>query len=569
MKPKAGLKPLKIAGVKYDVYPSIDNYFGAPPTDSATVVRKHDKDNIPHDRVSILGGRWLASTPEQWRYYDGLGWAHENEHNNIVKDYTECFFSKKWVSLRHSLLVTVNMPHGEEYRYGRTELMKSSGYGLDCMSDRAMPIADLVEVFLDADLSSLGYINKAEVLKRPPGSEESRVAICAIENKLMLRRRAVPVKGSDTLMVSRLGIGKIEGKHNNKFGLRICERCGGVFVRDAVQPREEFGNLYHCDACYKKRMEENVVRAHDDVGYPPAIHHFVDVRRGDRIVKKANPRLFGVEIEMGFDDKVHRAKIAMDVVNVLGKDFIFAKHDGSIVRNDKTCLQGLEIVSAPASIEIHRERWPAFEKALHYKRLRSWDTKSCGFHVHITRESLSTLQIGRILVFINHPKNRDFIEKVAGRSVRRWNELGIEKGFAKFAARKLSSALIDDQDKYLAVRTNLEHTIEFRFFRGTVRPRHIIRNIEFSNAVCDFCNPAGRSFAEINDYRNFIAFINDNRKFYPMFAEWAATVDFIKKRKVKPGEKPLDVEEAFPPNDFGDQPVKAKPAIAAFDPDRF
>ena len=54
----------------------------------------------------------------------------------------------------------------------------------------------------------------------------------------------------------------------------------------------------------------------------------------------------------------------------------------------------------------------------------------------------------------------------------------------------------------------------------------------------------------MNDYRNFISFINDNRKFYPMFAEWAATVDFIKKRKVKPGEKPVDVEEAFPPNDF-------------------
>jgi hypothetical protein len=507
------------------------------------------KDKVPENRISFRGLKWPDSDPESWMYYEGLGWAHETEHASIVDNYAECFFSNKWLSIIDTAMVIVRKQDGS-LCYGSAKLVTLSGYGMDCLSDRAMPIANLTEIFLDPDLSDLGYISKIELIKRPPDSIDSKVVICTVEGKLMLRRRASAVRGSDNIWISRMGISKITGRPNNMSCARICDNCGGVFLKDLVSPRDEFEGLHLCDVCFKKKIEGNVVRPHDYAGYPPAIHHCFKVRRGGFIISKVSPRLFGVEIEMGFDEKIHRAKIAIDVVNALGKDFVFCKHDGSIVRNDKTCLQGLELVSAPASIEVHRDRWQNFDKALHYNRLRSWDTKSCGFHVHIARESLSTLQIGRILVFINHPNNRDFIEKVGGRSVRRWNELGIEKGFAKFVPRKLSSALEDDPDKYLAVRTNLPETIEFRFFRGTVRPRHIIRNIEFSNAVCDFCIPAGRSFAEMNDYRNFISFINDNRKFYPMFAEWAATVDFIKKRKVKPGEKPVDVEEAFPPNDF-------------------
>ena len=57
--------------------------------------------------------------------------------------------------------------------------------------------------------------------------------------------------------------------------------------------------------------------------------------------------------------------------------------------------------------------------------LRSYNMRSTGIHVHVSKKPLSTLQIGKMLEFVNIRKNRDFITELSekGVSVRVIQEL--------------------------------------------------------------------------------------------------------------------------------------------------
>src|SRR5690606_34675899 len=101
-----------------------------------------------------------------------------------------------------------------------------------------------------------------------------------------------------------------------------------------------------------------------------------------------------------------RIMIAKEVQGFMGKDIII-KHDGSIG-------YGFEIVSAPATFEVHQEIWERFfDKFLKSKKLRT--SFNCGMHIHINKSSLSLLQMGKFLNFIYAQDNRKFIKHISGR----------------------------------------------------------------------------------------------------------------------------------------------------------
>jgi hypothetical protein len=319
--------------------------------------------------------------------------------------------------------------------------------------------------------------------------------------------------------------------YNDKKPCLRCQRCENFFSIDALvdHPNPKVPQKV-CKPCHQKIKEKEVIREWNDSNFLPPIH---DIRSGmlkGAPIKIKERRLYGVEVELGFNSG-DRVLNAIDVWDTLGHDFAYIKHDGSITKTQfedgyhvkNPMKMGFEIVTAPAGINVHRERWKALEKAKAFKTFRAWDADSCGFHVHVSRDSLTAFQIGRILVFMNHDNNRYFVDVVAGRGA----------GFyTRYHHKKFSDCEKVDESKYMAVRTNKEHTIEVRIFRGTVNYRHMIRNIEFVDALCDFCAPCERSLGDMMDFRNFISFVESRGWNYPLLSEWLGTIDLIAKKKL-------------------------------------
>jgi len=367
-----------------------------------------------------------------------------------------------------------------------------------------------------------------------------------------------------------------------------CAHCDVLTLRDVLSNDHEIPDhkgSYMCKPCIDKFECKNIIKAHDCKEYPkPLFNKIVRSRMYNedgssfniftpsriRIELKITPaRLFGAEAEMEFikNSKMSRAKHAQAVQKALGKEFVTIKHDGSL--SGTTGSQGpgtggdygFEAVTAPCDMPTHRKYWPKIVTAEGYKWLRSWDEPRCGFHVHVTRTALTLLQIGRILMFINHPNNRRFVQKLAGRS---------EEKYCKYFDKKPSDSLHPDSGDFnerRRVAVNLQNpaTIEFRIFRGTINPKHIIRNLEICDALCDFCHPASRSFNETIDPANFIKFVEHEResvvlgdqaitvKKWPILHAWFVFQGAIAAPKPQKEEKVVsDVRELIGEDDVKD-----------------
>ncbi len=313
-----------------------------------------------------------------------------------------------------------------------------------------------------------------------------------------------------------------------------------------------------CEKCSIARLNANLIRKHNADNYPLplcTISSRLGSKAGDlgavaTMIKEPVKcsRLWGVEVEteismdLAMKKKITRLDVARSILNTIGKNFIIIKEDGTLLMNGKyndgdlgNKYAGFEIVSAPASIEYHRQYWPKLEESEHYPLLRAWDTNTCGFHVHVSRDSLNPLELGKLLVFLNHKNNRKFIWKVAGRS---------EMAFCHYEDRKISDANHPERvvnkeaegarnvGRRTALNISNRATIEWRIFRGTVNPRHIIRNLEFCESLLAYCETCERSIQEMGEYKKYIGFVNQRRKNWPFLAEWFAYHDIINLKKI-------------------------------------
>ena len=200
--------------------------------------------------------------------------------------------------------------------------------------------------------------------------------------------------------------------------------------------------------------------------------------------------------------------IVHDIHNTMS-GFALCKHDGSLEN-------GFEIVTAPATLSVHKDRWSKFCEKNYADNLSSWNTATCGMHVHVDRASLTPLDIGKLLVFVNGTRNAEFIKKIAGRDSRQWSA-------KKF--KRVKDAL-NRSDKYEALATHKPKTIEFRIFRGNIAKQGILRNLEFVDALCNFVGTVAmdRDTDTVNrlSYTNFIEYMNtsENKGTYPYLFSW-------------------------------------------------
>src|ERR1051326_2405182 len=126
---------------------------------------------------------------------------------------------------------------------------------------------------------------------------------------------------------------------------------------------------------------------------------------------KSQSNLFlGVELEV----EPRKEKDFSMGLNTLSDKICECLGDFVITKSDSSIPDGFEICSSPASLEYHRDYWDKFFNEFNNK-LRAFKTAHCGMHVHISRNPMSNLQIGKILIFIYNPDNYKFISRIAQR----------------------------------------------------------------------------------------------------------------------------------------------------------
>ncbi len=272
-----------------------------------------------------------------------------------------------------------------------------------------------------------------------------------------------------------------------------CFYCAGCDERHSEgTPVCACGNCYDCCDCPDEDEDEalNGIRPYNAnvINYCPFYG------------TPENGLYLGVELEVEFGESPSRLPTVLKWADLLmGRGIL--KQDGSL-------SDGFEIVTSPWSLVEHQAFWP---DALREGRagLRSWNTSTCGMHVHVSRDPLDVYTIGKVQVFINSPATRKYICQIAGRNSDRW---------AKFVEKNLVDIQTYNHDRYEAINLQNRATIEFRIFKGTLESTHVLANVEFVDAVCQWALVTSGQYCE--DWNNFITYARGMGEKYSHFLSY-------------------------------------------------
>jgi hypothetical protein len=256
-------------------------------------------------------------------------------------------------------------------------------------------------------------------------------------------------------------------------------------------------NCYYCDDCNESFTYDNRCACNtDDDEQRPEGRCCQAVMRG-RFVHDYNCKptpifkgtskhkmYLGFELEVEFkSDTVGVAQhtaIALDGIAYL-------KHDGSI-------SNGFEIVTHPHTHQTYRENstmlWDTIETLRSQYGGRSWDTDTCGLHIHLSRNGFSSgAHLHRFIAFVYH--NAPHMMKFAGRKTRfaRFNDVYTFDEYDRpvFSIKhKVGNPDRYSSERYSAVNTQNEHTIELRFFRGTMKTSGVLSALDLAQAMVEY-----------------------------------------------------------------------------------
>lgn len=530
----------------------------------ASLEKEGTKVDPPEKRKSIFGNVFGETEELDWAWIDGLGWYNKrHEGDSYLRHVCKCYLTKKNFWKRDAKYI---WDAGSESMYPVMASAMPTNY-VECgFSGGFAPKESMIVVYTDRHKKHSKFCI--------PNYRTTDVRKCDFTGDYYSSDFILRVRGS-----SKYGcvcIAAVDGKSFSR-----CHVCGNV-MEGTIPVRSDSGHE-ECNSCYEQRIYANIIHPHNFNGYPDPIKKFSQVLRmeggveipdpqggkffspeGRKMVKKkiAELRMFGAEVETEINKKsaekakMNRFSIAKSIVDTVGSDFVIVKEDGTLTANghysERSGFSGFEVVTAPASLDEHRKRWTRLKEASGYEHLRAWDAyDTCGFHVHVSRASLTHMQIGRILMFINHKNNAKFVHRVAGRGSDRFCKYIPKEPDDKthpvvdvlYPGKRVISRDEENgrnRSRRVAVNLSNPNTIEFRIFRGTVNPKHILRNMEFCDAVCDFCYPANFSIRDLDNYKVFIAFVNANKKRWPLLAEWLANQDLIKIRPPHPEKAEMD-----------------------------
>ena len=275
-----------------------------------------------------------------------------------------------------------------------------------------------------------------------------------------------------------------------------CIIQGRIYKRSEV-------NMCECPVCHREvpdlsiidgachKCNENLYKIHNYSTKVPELLKFKA-----KYVKPSTVYL-GIELEYESTDRdVSKIKV--------GK----AMQGHAIMKSDGSIRNGFEIVTCPATLDIHLEEFKKFFSS--FKDLDIFPDKNTGMHVHVSRKPLNVFTIGKMTEFLNRIDNKKFIAHIAGR---------IDNSYARITGRTVTFPFINGQhgERYNALNLCNKDTIEFRIFSTPKNWEEFSARLEFCQALTDYCQPAqvNLPLKQLTGYRSFMHWVTLNRKSYP------------------------------------------------------
>jgi hypothetical protein len=260
--------------------------------------------------------------------------------------------------------------------------------------------------------------------------------------------------------------------------------------------------------------------------------HSFDVTKVLAFLGKGELKL-GVELEVETSrDKALAAKSVLEALNPSDSPFVCLKADGSL-------QNGFEIVTAPATLLVHKRRWQPFFAGVEASTLDVGSTTRCGLHVHFGRNILTKTQLIKYVNFINEPARKKFMVAVAGRESVTFAVLAKKAPEAiGHLCKDGGCQMVPDwagssskhcrlqrlNQRYEAVNLTNPKTIETRLFASTTNKEAFFSRLEFVVALIRQCQLAGDADISQAAFCEYVA----ARKAYPNLLTFLQEKDYIK-----------------------------------------
>ena len=229
---------------------------------------------------------------------------------------------------------------------------------------------------------------------------------------------------------------------------------------------------------------------------------------------------FELEVESRGNGRYSGAQIAQDTLG----GHAYLKEDGSL-------SDGFEIVSHPHTLEKYHSdfNWGVLGK-LQSNGYRSWNTRTCGLHVHVSRTAFGNgdpwdyrvpqnQRSQMILKRQSHElrfmkliyDNQRQVERIAGRSNNNYATFQ-DKGNL---VRKIKQGY-QESGRYSAINTENDDTIEVRVFKGSLRKERVLSAIEFVHASVEYTRDIKVSSKNhALSWLKFTGYVASNAELYP------------------------------------------------------
>ena len=266
------------------------------------------------------------------------------------------------------------------------------------------------------------------------------------------------------------GEGTLCDSCSDNVGTFCCAECDDTWTMDYCYNEDDDSDDYICQNCSR-----NGRRFIHSYSYKP----YAIFKVASNQTMKSDTLYFGIELEVERDkSSIDVGKMAETLVN---EDVYYMKTDGSL--ND-----GFEIVTHPMSFEYIQEHKADIFKPMLDKLIqagyKSYDSKTCGIHIHLSKKCFSTWQLYRFIKFFLD--NRDFVTNISQRKLEqleRWATIEEESNDSIIYKAKKKSG---NGRRYSAVNLQNDRTVEIRIFRGTLNYLSFLKNIEFCYALFNF-----------------------------------------------------------------------------------
>lgn len=297
--------------------------------------------------------------------------------------------------------------------------------------------------------------------------------------------------------------------YNVRARLGVAEFIDTISTEDAEEPESFIAEGYTQNIMFSD--------AHS--------YHYHHGRLMNTPIESYRGHRIGIELEVEFHDESEKNEFAEKKSN-----WFYLEYDGSLDGST-----GIEIITIPLLPKDAKSEdfWKPLTSYLG-SRASSWDTSTCGLHVHIGREILGRNEaersesLGKLLYLYHHfVKDTRFNINVYGRE-RGYGDTDGKTPLGD-AAKTFGSKILKDKDcaekvktemlnksqrggRYFDINIQNNATIEFRKGRGSTNPKCIAMVVEYSERLALYAKSTPWGQISYDDFIKYLRATTQNEE---------------------------------------------------------